>query len=124
VKLACEWAKTMTEKSSWIAAAKVRLAKTKANHQPFTGLYTANKAADDEIMNTLWKPSGTVFDQAVRTVMKVQDDGFALPASPGGAAITQAWTDAVNKVLAGQATPAAALKQAQREAQAAIDAAS
>jgi multiple sugar transport system substrate-binding protein len=124
VKLACEWAKTMTAKSSWIAAAKVRLAQTKAKHLPFTGLYTANTAADEEIMNELWKPSGTVFDHAVKTVMKVQDDGFALPASPGGAAITQAWTDAVNKVLAGQATPAAALKQAQREAQSAIDAAS
>jgi multiple sugar transport system substrate-binding protein len=124
VKLACEWAKTMTEKSSWIAAAKVRLAQTKAKGLPFTGLYTANTAADEEIMNTLWKPSGTVFDQAVKTVMKVQDDGFALPASPGGAAVTQAWTDAVNRVLAGQQSPAAALKQAQREAQQAIDAAS
>jgi multiple sugar transport system substrate-binding protein len=124
VKLACEWAKTMTETSSWIAAAKVRLAQTKAKGLPFTGLYTANKAADEEIMGTLWKPSGTVFDQAVKTVTKVQDDGFAIPASPGGAAVTQAWTNAVNKVLAGQATPAAALKQAQAQAQAAIDAAS
>jgi multiple sugar transport system substrate-binding protein len=124
VKLACEWAKTMTATSSWIAAAKARLAQTKAKGLPFTGLYTANKAADEEIMSTLWKPSGTVFDQAVKTVMKVQDDGFALPASPGGAAVTQAWTNAVNKVLAGQATPAAALKQAQTQAQAAIDAAS
>jgi multiple sugar transport system substrate-binding protein len=124
VKLACEWAKTMTEKSSWIAAAKVRLAQTKAKGLPFTGLYTANTAADNEIMNTLWKPSGSVFDQAVKTVMKVQDDAFALPASPGGAAVTQAWTNAVNRVLAGQQSPAAALKQAQREAQASIDAAS
>jgi multiple sugar transport system substrate-binding protein len=90
----------------------------------FTGLYTANKAADDEIMNVLWKPSGSVFDAAVKTVMKVQDDGFALPASPGGAAVTQAWTNGVNRVLAGQQSAADALKQAQREAQSASDAAS
>jgi len=65
-----------------------------------------------------------VFDAPVKTVLKVQDSAFAIPASPGGAAVTQAWTDAVNKVLAGQASPAAALKQAQATAQAAIDAAS
>jgi multiple sugar transport system substrate-binding protein len=124
VKLACEWAKTMTEKSSWIAAAKARLKKNAKSHLPFTGLYTANTAADDEIMTKLWKPSGTVFDAPVKTVLKVQDSAFAIPASPGGAAVTQAWTDAVNKVLAGQASPAAALKQAQATAQAAIDAAS
>jgi multiple sugar transport system substrate-binding protein len=121
VKLACEWAKAMTQKSSWIAAAKARIAMNTGKKLPFTGLYTANKAADDEIMNKLWKPSGTIFDAAVKTVVKVQDDGFAIPASAGGAAVTQAWTDAVTKVLAGQATAAAALKQAQTEAQTAID---
>jgi multiple sugar transport system substrate-binding protein len=124
VQLACRFAKTMTATSSWVAAAKVRLAQTKAKHEPFTGLYTANTAADREIMTKLWKPSGTEFDAAVKTVLKAQDHAFALPASPGGAAITQAWTDAVNKVLAGQATPAAALKTAQQQAQQAIDAAS
>jgi multiple sugar transport system substrate-binding protein len=121
VKLACEWAKTMTEKSSWIAAAKKRIQQNTAKNLPFTGLYTANIAADETIMNDLWKPSGTIFDAAVKTVVKVQDDGFSIAASPGGAAVTQAWTDAVNKVLAGQASPAAALKQAQTQAQTAID---
>jgi multiple sugar transport system substrate-binding protein len=124
VKLACEWAKTMTQKSSWIAAAKARIAANKKQSLPFTGLYTANIAADDEIMRTLYKPTGTVFDRAVKTVMKVQDDGFSIAASPGGNAVTAAWTNAVNRVLAGQQSPAAALQQAQREAQTAIDAAS
>jgi multiple sugar transport system substrate-binding protein len=123
VKLACEWAKTMTENSSWIAAAKARIAQNTKDDLPFTGLYTANIAADKEIMSKLYKPSGTVFDAAVKAVLEVQNHAFAIPPSPGGNAITAAWTNAVNRVLAGQQSPAAALHQAQREAQAAIDAA-
>jgi multiple sugar transport system substrate-binding protein len=120
-QLACTWAKTMTQASSWIAAAKARIAANKKDDVPFTGLYTANKDADTQIMSTLWKPSGTVFDAAVKTVQKVQDDAFSIPASPGGAAVTAAWTNAVNRVLSGQMSPAASLHQAQHEAQAAID---
>jgi multiple sugar transport system substrate-binding protein len=57
-------------------------------------------------------------------VQKVQNHAFSIAASPGGAEITAAWTNAVNRVLAGQQTPAAALKQAQNEAEAAINTAS
>jgi multiple sugar transport system substrate-binding protein len=124
VKLACEWAKTMTDKSSWIAAANARIAANAKDKLPFTGLYTANTAADDTIMSKLYKPSGTVFDAAVQTVQRVQNHAFSIAASPGGAEITAAWTNAVNRVLAGQQTPAAALKQAQNEAEAAINTAS
>jgi len=120
VKLACEWAKTMTDKASWIAAAKARIAANAKDKLPFTGLHTANKDADAQILS-MRKKSGTIFDAAVQTVEDVQGDAFAINASAGGAAVTSAWTDAVNKVLAGQASPAAALKQAQTTAQAAID---
>jgi multiple sugar transport system substrate-binding protein len=123
VKLACEWAKTMTQKSSWVAAAKARIALNTKDKVPFTGLYTANKSADEQIMTKLWKPSGTIFDAPVRTVQKVQDSAFSIPATPGGNAVTAAWTNAVNRVLAGQMSAAASLKQAQQEAQAAIDSA-
>ena len=123
VKLACEWAKSMTSVSSWVAAAKARIAANAKQHLPFTGLYTANVKADDAIMSKLYKPSGTEFDAAVKTVLDVQKHAFAIAASPGGNEVTAAWTNAVNRVLAGQQTPAAALKQAQREAQAAIDSA-
>jgi multiple sugar transport system substrate-binding protein len=123
VQLACEWAKTMTEVSSWVAAAKARLAANAKQHLPFTGLYTANTKADEEIMSKLYKPSGTEFDAAVNAVQQVQSHAFSVAASPGGAEVTAAWTNAVNRVLAGQQSPAAALKQAQREAQQAIDAA-
>ena len=46
---------------------------------------------------------------------------FAMPASPAGAQVKQAWMDAINRVLECRQSPRAALNQAQREAQRAID---
>ena len=122
--LACLWAKTITSVDAWLAAAKARLAVAKQKGYPFTGIYTANKTADEKIINDLYTPSGTQYDRIVQTVLKAQDASFALPASPAGAEVTTAWQNAVNRVLAGQQSAAAALKQAQSEAQRALDAAS
>jgi multiple sugar transport system substrate-binding protein len=44
-----------------------------------------------------------------------------MPANPAGEEFEAAWQDAVNRVLNGQQEPEAALKQAQEEAQAALD---
>jgi multiple sugar transport system substrate-binding protein len=122
-QLACEWAKAMTATSSWLAAARARLAVAQKSKQPFTGLYTANQVADREIFAKLYKPVSPDYDKAVETVLDVQDHSFALPASPAGGAFQNAWMSAVNRVLAGQQTPRQALQQAQREAQSALDAA-
>jgi multiple sugar transport system substrate-binding protein len=122
-ELACTWAKTMTAVDTWVAAAKARATAAKKNGTPFTGLYTANAEADDRIFDELYKPLSPQFDHAVQVVRDVQDHAFALPASPAGIAFQKAWTDAVNRVLAGQQSPAAALHRAQQEAQRAIDAA-
>ena len=62
-------------------------------------------------------------EETVKKVLDVQRFSFGIPASPASAEFTQAWTDAVNRVLAGQQTPAQALNQAQKEAVAAIKAA-
>jgi multiple sugar transport system substrate-binding protein len=123
VKLACEWAKTMTATASWVKAARARANANKAHDLPFTGLYTANKAADDKIFATLYTSKGTQFDKAVSVVRDAQNNAFSISPSAGGEAVTQAWTEAVNKVLAGQATAADALHAAQARAQKAIDAA-
>jgi multiple sugar transport system substrate-binding protein len=56
-------------------------------------------------------------------VLDVQRYSFGIPASPASAEFQQAWTDAVNRVLAGQQSPKQALDQAQKEAVAAIKAA-
>jgi multiple sugar transport system substrate-binding protein len=122
-ELACTWAKTMTAVDTWVAAAKARAAAAKKSGTPFTGLYTANAQADDRIFSELYRPVSPQFDAAVKTVRAAQEHAFALPASPAGIAFQAAWTNAVNRVLAGQQSPAAALHRAQREAQRAIDAA-
>ena len=119
---ACRFAKTMTEASTWVAAAKARSAARAKKNLPFTGLYSGNKAADEQVFGQVYKPSGNAkFDDAVQTVLSVQDVAFATPPSPAAAEFQKAWQDAVNRVLAGQMEPAAALERAQREAQAALD---
>jgi len=121
VDAACQWMKVMTQVSSWMAAAKARVDANKAKNLPFTGLYTANKTADQQVYTTYYKPINKYFDQSVKTVFKVQNHAFGMPSSPGSAEFQQAWQDAVNRVLQGQQSPKAALDQAQKEAQKAID---
>jgi multiple sugar transport system substrate-binding protein len=117
VDQACQWMKVMTQVSTWMAAAKARVDANKAKKLPFTGLYTANKTADQQIYKTYYKPINKYFDQAVKTVFTVQNHAFGMPSSPGSAEFQQAWQDAVNRVLQGQQSPKAALDQAQKEAQ-------
>jgi multiple sugar transport system substrate-binding protein len=118
-ELACLWAKTMTSVDAWMAAAQARV--KSRGQAKFTGLHTANEAADERIAREL-KPAGTEWSQARETVDKVQDAAFSLPASAAGVEIRTAWEGAINRVLAGKQTAAEALKQAQGEAQQALDA--
>ena len=119
---ACRFAKTMTEASTWVAAAKARVAARAKKHLPFTGLYSGNKVADEQIFGGIYKPADNPkFNDAVQTVLGVQDVAFATPPSPAGAEFQKAWQDGVNRVLTGQMEPARAMERAQREAQAALD---
>jgi multiple sugar transport system substrate-binding protein len=119
---ACAFVKQMTATDTWLAAAKARADARKAAGQPFTGVWTGNAAADKKIFEELYQPTGNKrFDDAVATIRSAQDVAFAMPASPAGAEFDKAWTDAVNRVLSGQAQPAEAMARAQREATAALD---
>jgi multiple sugar transport system substrate-binding protein len=119
---ACSFMKTMTDPATWVAAAKARAAARAKEKLPYTGTYTANRVADERIFKEVYKPSGNAkFDQGVQTLLAVQDAAFSTPPSPAGAEFQKAWQDAVNRVLAGQQQPAAALQQAQRRTQAALD---
>ena len=120
---ACTWAKTMTAVSTWMAAARNRAATRKAQGRPYTGISTGNTIADKRIYAETYTPINKYFDQAVKTVLNVQQHSFYIPASPASAEFFAAWQDAVNKVLAGQASPRSALNQAQKVAVAAIKAA-
>jgi multiple sugar transport system substrate-binding protein len=119
---ACRFAKTMTEASTWVAAARARAEARAKKDLPFTGLYSGNKVADEQVFGEVCKPSGDAkFDDAVQTVLAVQEVAFATPPSPAGAEFQKAWQDAVNRVLTGQMEPAEALERAQGEAQGALD---
>lgn len=121
---ACAFMRTMTDTATWTAAAQARADARAAKNQTFTGVYTANKKADEIIFGKIMKPSGNkAFDDAIKVVLSVQDNAFIIPSNPAGAEFQQAWQDAVNRVLNNEQTPDAALKQAQQEAQAALDAA-
>jgi multiple sugar transport system substrate-binding protein len=119
-ELACLWAKTMTTVDAWMAAAQARI--QSRGEAKFTGLHTGNQAADARIARELVKPADTQWSQARETVDKVQDAAFSLPASAAGVEIRTAWENAINRVLAGKQSAAEALKQAQGEAQQALDA--
>jgi len=119
--LACKWMKAMTSQEAWLKVAKDRFDLRKRQGREFTGLYTANGRADVKIYQDIFQPMGRRnFDEAVQKLVQVSRYGFAVPVSPAGAEIRQAYLDAINRVLAGQQTPRAALNQAQREAVAAV----
>ncbi|SCG37220.1 extracellular solute-binding protein [Micromonospora humi] len=121
-KAACAFVKQMTATDTWLAAARARADARKADKLPFTGLWTGNTAADKKIFDEVYQPTGDKrFDDAVAAVRQAQDVAFAMPASPAGAEFDKAWTDAVNRVLAGQQQPGPALARAQQEATAALD---
>jgi len=121
---ACTYASTTVNQDAWLAAAKARIATLHGRGQGFTGLFTGNTPADVKIYNTYANTNNQdQFDKAYKVNLDVQRYSFIVPPSAGGAEFQQAWQDAVNKVLAGQASPAQALNQAQKDAQKAIDAA-
>ncbi|HVZ22619.1 MAG TPA: hypothetical protein VG871_16210, partial [Vicinamibacterales bacterium] len=97
--LACQWATAITSTNAWLAAAKKRAAAAQKAGQPFTGLYTANATADQQIYRQVYKPVSPSWDKAVKTLIDVQDNAISWPSSPAGAQIQQALTDAVNRVL-------------------------
>jgi len=118
---ACAWAKTMTAKDTWMKAAEARMAKVTEGKSIFTGLFTANKAADDEIKAKYLKPaSDPGFDAAINNFYTTLDTATPVNASRAGAEIDAAWKSGVSRALGGQSAQAA-LDQAQSEAKTAYD---
>jgi multiple sugar transport system substrate-binding protein len=119
---ACEWGHVMTAAETWVRAAQARADARAAEGLPFTGVYTANTVADDQIFSQIVDLSATpTFQEAVQVVLDTQDAAFATPPSPAGAEVEQAWRAAVDQALTGGMAAADALAQADQEAQSAID---
>jgi multiple sugar transport system substrate-binding protein len=119
---ACDFIATMTAADTWVAAAKARAAAREKEKLPFTGIYTANKIADQRIFSEVYRPSGTKWvDDAVKVVLSLQDSARSMPPSPAGAEVKTEWQAAANRVLLNGDDPADVLGEAARQGQAAID---
>ena len=117
---ACAWAKTLTDKATWMKAADARIAKVKKDNSFFTGLFTANKPADEAIKaKYLTNVPDAGFKRAIDNLYATLDTATALNPSPAGAEIDAAWHSAVTRALGGQPAQQA-LDQAQKEAEAAF----
>jgi multiple sugar transport system substrate-binding protein len=91
--------------------------------QAFTGLYTANAVADKKLYEDVYHATGNAaYDDVVKYLVNASKYGFELPPTPAGSQFTNAYNSAVQRVLTGQQSIKAALAQAQKEAQQAIDA--
>ena len=118
---ACAWMKTMTSTDTWMKAADARIKKVEQDKSFFTGLFTANTKADDQIREKYLKDAPDPgFDQAIKAFYSTLDKATALNPSPAGAEIDAAWKSAVSRALGGQSAQDA-LARAQKEAQAAYD---
>lgn len=118
---ACRYARVMTETQSWVKAAEERVRLRQEEGGMFTGVLTGNTEADEQIREMVMPSGEETWDSAVEAVYAANDSTFSLPANPAGEEFEAAWQDAVNRVLNGQQQPAEAMKQAQEEAQQALD---
>ncbi|SDD11518.1 extracellular solute-binding protein [Actinokineospora iranica] len=119
---ACDFLATMTAKDTWVTAANARRDALARQGRPYGGTFTANRAADEAIFATVYAPQGNrILDQGVPIVLGLQEKAFALPPSPAGGDLVRAWQSAATRVLTGSQTPEEALRQAQREADQAVD---
>ena len=121
---ACAFAATMVSTDTWVAAAEARAEERAADDLPNTGVYTGNSEADDIIFNEIVDLSEyPSLQEAVDTVVAVQEQAFALPPSPAAAEFSNAWTTAATAVVNGEGEAEPELAEAQQTAQAAIDSA-
>jgi multiple sugar transport system substrate-binding protein len=120
---ACDYMKAVTSVDAWMAAGTKRAAARKASGQAFTGLFTANAVADKKLYEDVYHETGSSdYNDVVKYLVNASKYGFELPPTPAGAQFANAYNSAVQRVLTGQQSVAAALAQAQTEAQKAIDA--
>lgn len=118
---ACRFAAVMTQQDSWLAAAQARADAREADGLAFTGILTGNEKADQQIRDELVDVADEPWASGVDAMYEANDHTFTLPANPADSEFKTAWQDAVNRVLNGQQDAAAALAQAQDEAQSALD---
>lgn len=114
---ACSWAIKATSVDAWVAAGRARAQKVKAEGAINTGLFTASPPADRAVRRQFVKSSGNAdFDQLVNASYTTLENPVSFGGSAAGKAISDALSNAVSVSLAGEKTPAQALKDAQADA--------
>jgi multiple sugar transport system substrate-binding protein len=117
----CAFMKLVTSQGAWDAAGAARQAKVAKDKSIFTGLFTANKAANDALQTKYVKPSA---NKKIDAVIKVFYDSLGsaktIPPSPAGQDIQNAYNQAVTDAFGG-ADPQQVLDDAQQTAQNAYD---
>jgi multiple sugar transport system substrate-binding protein len=111
-----EFAKQVTSQGAWAAAADAREAKVTQSKSLYTGIFSANKPANDAANTKYIKPNA---DKQFSPIIKVFNDAldFAqmIPPSPAGQEIQAAYQQACTSALGGK-DAASALKSAQSQA--------
>ncbi|MFD1719209.1 extracellular solute-binding protein [Georgenia deserti] len=120
--IACRFIRQMTETDAWMAAAEERHRIREEEGELFTGLLTGNIEADERIYDEyVSHDAPEPWASAIEAMYEGNDHTFSFPANPADADFKNAWQDAVNRVLNGQASPQESLERGQEEAQAALD---
>jgi multiple sugar transport system substrate-binding protein len=112
----CAAMKVLTSTDAWLAAGAAREQKIEKDGGAFTGIFSANKAANEAIRTKYVKPTGdSNLDTAIATFYDSLDAAKMIPSSPAGQEIQQDYQQAVTSALGGT-DPAQALQQAQQAA--------
>jgi multiple sugar transport system substrate-binding protein len=93
----------------------------KSKKSTFTGLFSANKKANDALQKEYVKPSANAkIDAVIKVFYSALDAAKGVPPSPAGQQIQQAYQQACTDALGGK-DPQAALDAAQTQAMNAYD---
>jgi multiple sugar transport system substrate-binding protein len=125
---ACAFVATLTNADAWVKAAEARkqIRASSDPPKPNTGVYSANQVANERMFSEVNPPDEmpAPFGDAVKVVIENAQHAFALPPSPGNAAIftgtNSIVSQAVARALAGE-NMQAVLDDANQQAQQAID---
>ncbi len=121
---ACEYIKVVTSPDAWHAAAQARADIRAESGEAFTGVYTANRIADERnFAEFVSEESAGAYYPGVQLVLEVVDNAITLPPNAAGEEFTRIWQEAVQRVLNEGVSAQEALADADSEAQSAIDAA-
>ncbi len=112
----CQFMKLVTSQGAWAAAGAARAAALAPKKGIFTGLFSANKAANDSQQKQYVKPSGNAkIDAVIKVYYAALATAKLIPPSPAGQDIQTAYQQAVTDALGGK-DPQAALNAAQTTA--------